>query len=259
MSAPTVKFYDDLRKKTAPLFAGWDETLITSCLQGIMGQIYVNEECGGLPESAAAVLGDFCFLAGKPDRELAGHDFGRDFLIMVPQNEAWSEIIEEAWGERAFRRMRYAIKKDPSCFDREKLLEYVKKLPEPYQLHPIDKELYRQCREQDWSRDLVALFPTFEMYEQLGLGMAVTKDGEIVSGASSYSRYREGIEIEIDTSKAHRRRGLATAAAAALILKCLDKGLYPSWDAQNLWSAALAEKLGYTRDHDYPVYEIKRN
>lgn len=129
-----------------------------------------------MPESAAAVLGDFCFLAGKPDRELAVHDFDRDFLIMVPQNEAWSEVIEEVWGERAFRRMRYAIKKDSSCFNREILLEYVKKLPEPYQLHPIDKELYRQCREQDWSRDLVALFSTFEMYEQLGLGMAVTKD-----------------------------------------------------------------------------------
>ena len=71
--------------------------------------------------------------------------------------EAARKAAEEAWGERAFRRMRYAIKKDTSCFNREKLLEYVKKLPKPYQLHPIDKELYRQCREQDWSRDLVAL------------------------------------------------------------------------------------------------------
>ena len=82
--------------------------------------------------------------------------------------------------------------------------------------------------------------------------------GRIVSGASSYSRYDKGIEIEIDTEKAHRRRGLATAAGAALILECLSRGLYPSWDAQNKWSVALAEKLGYHFDHEYVAYEVWR-
>ena len=36
----------------------------------------------------------------------------------------------------------------------------------------------------------------------------------------------------------------------------LDHGLYPSWDAQNLWSVALAEKLGYHFEHAYTAYEI---
>ena len=44
-------------KKAAPLFDGWQETLIWSCLQGVMGSIYVDD--AKEPASAMAVLGDF--------------------------------------------------------------------------------------------------------------------------------------------------------------------------------------------------------
>lgn len=76
------------------------------------------------------------------------------------------------------------------------------------------------------------------------------------AGASSYSVYKGGIEIEIDTSPEYRRRGLATACGARLIIECIDRDLYPSWDAQNVWSVALAEKLGYHFDYEYTAYEI---
>ena len=81
-------------------------------------------------------------------------------------------------------------------------------------------------------------------------------EGEPVAGASSYSSFDGGIEIEIDTKAEYRRRGLATACGAKLILECLDRGWYPSWDAQNPWSLALAEKLGYHFDREYTAYEI---
>ena len=71
-----------------------------------------------------------------------------------------------------------------------------------------------------------------------------------------FVRYNEGIEIEVDTVEEERRKGLATAASAALILRCLDEGLYPSWDAQNIISVHLAEKLGYEYDHEYTAYEV---
>ena len=41
---------------------------------------------------------------------------------------------------------------------------------------------------------------------------------------------------------------------AALILSCLDDGLYPSWDAANMNSVHLAEKLGYQFSHEYACY-----
>lgn len=50
------------------LFKGWQETLIWSCLQGVMGKIYGNDQ--KTPESAAAMIGDFCFLQGNPLKSL---------------------------------------------------------------------------------------------------------------------------------------------------------------------------------------------
>ena len=107
-----------------------------------------------------------------------------------------------------------------------------------------------------WANDLVSQYKDYGTYRKIGLGVVALKDGELAAGASSYSTYEKGIEIEIDTREDYRRKGLAYACGAKLILKCLERGLYPSWDAQNPWSVALAEKLGYHFSHEYTAYEI---
>lgn len=238
------------------LFANWEETIIWSCLDGTMGDIYVKDT--GDPVSAMAVLGDFCFFAGKPDPELVGFDTEDrpDYLIMVPQTEEWGKLIEQAYSDRARKTVRYAIKKEPDIFDYVRLKSAVDSLDPSYSMKLIDEELYHYCRANLWSRCFVSLYPDYKTYKKLGLGVVILKDGELVSGASSYSTYREGIEIEIDTREDYRRRGLAYACAAGLILECKKRGLYPSWDAQNKWSVALAEKLGYHYDHEYTAYEV---
>lgn len=147
------------------LFAGWEETIIWSCLQKVMGRVCANDTKS--PTAAIALLGDFGFLAGQADTK---------FLLALKRTV---------------------------------------------------------CK-----RDFLIL-----------------KDGVPVSGASSYSTYRSGIEVEIDTREDHRREGLATVCGAKLILECLKRNLYPSWDAHNAWSAALAEKLGYRFSHEYAAYE----
>lgn len=53
-----------------------------------------------------------------------------------------------------------------------------------------------------------------------------------------------------------KHKGIGTAMAAKLILLCLKKGIYPSWDAANLNSLGLAQKLGYNFDSEYTVYKI---
>lgn len=236
-------------------FGEWDESIIWSCLQGIMGEVYTNAK----NDAAMAMLGDFAFYAGEPSEELIKfkpESCEQDFIIMVPQNDAWAELIKECYGERAKKVIRYAIKKEKDIFDRCKLEQAILELPEGYELKMLEEQEYILCQNTRWAKDLVSQFKNYDSYKKLGLGVVAFKGKELAAGASSYSRYDEGIEIEIDTKEAHRRKGLAYACGAKLILKCLEKGLYPSWDAQNLWSVALAEKLGYHFSHGYTAYEI---
>ena len=188
-------------EKATVLFEGWSETLIWSCLQRVMGKIYVTDL--EKPQSALAFVGCFAFYAGEPDRELVMHK-PAGFVIMTPQNEAWASFIEECWPS-AKKETRFSIRKDTQ-FDIPALKKMAETIPEGYELQRIDAEIY--------------------------------------------------IEIEVDTVSEERRKGLATIVSAALILLYLEEGLYPSWDAQNMLSVHLAEKLGYEFDHEYTVYEV---
>ena len=241
----------------APLFEGWQETLIWSCLQSVMGEIYADSPEN--PTSAAAIIADFTFFAGVPNDDLIR--FKPDgcmqtYMLMVPQTEAWSERIEYCRAGHCSRITRYAIKKEPDVFDREKLRRITETLPEGCRLRPIDEEVYRYARETGWCRDWVGAYPDYETYRRLGFGFVLEMDGEIAAGVSAYTVYREGVEIEIDTHTDHRRKGYASICAARMILEALERGLYPSWDAANLWSVGPAEKMGYHFDHEYTTYEI---
>ncbi len=237
--------------KAEKLFGGWEETLIFSCLQKVMGKIFVTDPES--PGSAMAYVGCFAFYAGEPDKELVMNK-PRGFVIMTPQNRAWEACIEECFPD-AKKITRYAIKKD-TRFDKASLKNMVNGLPEGYELKEIDGRIYDMCLTDPVRRDFVSAFESKDKYLQLGRGMVIMRNGEIVSGASSYTRYREGIEIEVDTVEEERRKGLARIVCAALILRCLDEGLYPSWDAQNMNSVHLAEKFGYEFDHEYTAYEV---
>lgn len=241
--------------RAASLFGGWPETILWSCLQGVMGAVYGDDSAA--PRSAAAILGDFCFLAGEPLAELAAQALrGRESCILIPRDSRWDAAILQTFGSRAAPITRYATRKDPAGFNRSQLEKLAAGLKKSYTARIIDKNLYELCKKEPWSRDLVSQFPSWPSFQKLGVGLVVLHTGQPVSGASSYSRYREGIEIEIDTHPDYRHRGLALACGARLILECLDRGLYPSWDAHTPASLALAEQLGYTFSHSYPAFLV---
>jgi len=236
----------------AALFAASRDTLVWSTLQGIMGVLY------GDGEGAMAVNGDFTFFAGTPSRALAAYrpEGAGPYRILVPPDRGWRELILEVYGPRATPITRYALKKEET-FDRARLEEAAASLPAGYTLAPMDESLYAACKGEPWSADLVSQFHTWEVFHSLALGVAALEGETLVAGASTYSRYERGIEIEIDTREDRRRKGLAYACGAKLMLACLDRGLYPSWDAHNRASLALAEKLGYHLSHPYTAIEVR--
>lgn len=247
-------------KRSEPLFLGWEEPIIWACLEKIMGDIYVLDDRN--PLSAIATLGDFYFFAGYPDEKLIRNfqqeGWLEDFAILVPQNRQWEELIEGRLQGRVKKCFRYSTKKEPNIFNVEYLKSAVGHLEQGYELKKIDSALYNQCLESEWSKDLVNQYSSYEKYERLGMGFAVIHNGDVVCGASSYATFKKGIEVQIDTKKEYRRKGLAYACGAKLLLECLDKGWYPSWDAQNRNSLALAEKLGYQYNDTYTVLEYRK-
>ena len=84
----------------------------------------------------------------------------------------------------------------------------------------------------------------------------IRADGRHAGGITVHSVQGAQFSYGIAVSGDMRRRGVALACCARLILTCLDRGLYPSWDAANLESVALARRLGYRPAGPYDAWEL---
>ncbi|MBQ7671409.1 MAG: GNAT family N-acetyltransferase [Clostridia bacterium] len=239
----------------------WNESVVKTCLAGRIGSVFADDERS--PSCVLLTAGEFVLFAGAPGEEAVAYvpeGYKTDLAIMTAKgdDDRWYRLIEKVYGERAEKITRYAIKKDGvASFNRAKLTAMASSLPEGYRIEKIGRSLYDFCRTDGDFHDLVSQYPTYEEYEKYGLGFMAFYGDEAASGCSSFSDYPGGLEIEIATKESHRRRGLASAVAAKFILECIERNIYPSWDAANLSSVALAEKLGYRLDRAYTAYEVK--
>lgn len=244
------------RKKLFPMFQNMHDTIILSCLQRHMGTAWVDDLEN--PTVAQVIVGDFVFYAGNPyakEVEALLYNLPENILAIVDTKE-WKSRIETVHKGSTEKFQRYKFKKNPEDLDRKHLQIYLSTLPVEYELKRIDETLAKEPSLHEISEDFTGQFDSLDDYINRGVGFCVLYKGQVVCGASSYSIYDGGIEIEIGTHPKYRRHGLATIAAAALIIDCLDNGLYPSWDAANPESVKLAQKRGYILDEPYDTYYI---
>ena len=89
---------------------------------------------------------------------------------------------------------------------------------------------------------LIYNFRSHEEFITRGVGIGILHQGRFVSGASSAAVGGGKLEIEIQTHRQFRRRGLARAC----------------WDAANEPSAALARQLGFHSTGKYEAYRLKQ-
>lgn len=251
------------RQAIMPICGDCKEVLVRGAVDGTMGRVWVPQ----LENSSYCliVVGDFVYLMGLPPKGCGALDLKTQIYLMTnsnsliyPQDERWEEWIEDQFMGQTRMISRYALKKDEHCFDVEQLKQYVAQIPKGIRIKRIDDRLYHQVLREAWSRDLCANFEDMKHFEASGFGYVAVKGREIVAGCSAYGASEGMMEIEVDTRKDYRRQGLALACSAAFLLECLEREIIPNWDAANLKSVGLAEKLGYIYDQEYQVYQLRQ-
>lgn len=235
----------------------FNDTTCLAVLQGVGGAAYVD--CVERPKSLAMVFGDFSFYFGELPKEDAKEaienilsECEKTWSIMVPESSQWLEFFEE--NGTFYKSERYRLKKRTEPFDKELLQGFVRELDKEYEIAAIDEKWFERLKEDPWGKELCTEGLTAKEFVEHALGFLVLKDGEPAAGISSYAYYDKGIEIEVDTKEEYRKKGLARVLGARIILECMERGLYPNWEAANMISAKLAESLGYEFDRAYPVY-----
>ncbi len=237
------------------------DVLLRGALEGAMGRVWVPS----LADSpyCLVVVGDFAYLLGLPPKGEQALDLksqiyqSADRAFLYPQNERWADWLEDEFLGLIRPVIRYALKKDEHHFDMDRLRGYMAAVPAGIRIRRIDERLYRMALRNPWSRALCDNFEDYGHFSEYCFGYVALRGWEMVAGCSAYGVSEGWMEIEVDTRKDWRRKGLALACSAAFVLECLEKGLTPNWDAVNLQSVGLAEKLGYVYEGEYQVYRLK--
>lgn len=230
-----------------------------SCLESKMGRAWADNKEN--PTVAVIIVADFCYLLGsikalKDELEIKELLEKCRWKIVQVDDSSWVEIMKKYYPNSFKSFNRYSIKREPNVFQLNKLEEYVNAVEGEFHIDRIDENLYFKVIEDKFMADCCSNFSSLEEFLEHGIGYVIVHNGEIISGASSYSYSAGSIEVTIGTKEEFRRKGLALAVASKLILECKKKNIYPGWDAANLQSVALAEKLGYHLDKAYEVYSI---
>ena len=239
-----------------PLLDGlWIPPIIRPVVFGDFGFVCIDRIVQ--PSVCSLALSDFVLFAGEAQGETARYfveTTARPYYVL-PSSEEWLRLVRASTGRegKAITRTSFSS----SSLASDPLRRYAEELPKGFELRRFDEATVYEAASRRWSQSFVENFPTPGGFLDRGFGFGIFAGGRLVSGASSFTVQGNTVEIEVDTHPRFRRRGLATAVSARLVLHCLERGLDPHWDVANARSCALAEKLGFTRERSYEVHKVE--
>lgn len=228
-----VKLNNSEMNKIEHLFNDIKFYMGKSVLDGLMGEAYADNLEN--PTIAYLLVRQYCFINGDSNSEL-----GKQVLQTLPKT-CKRIIANDDWN------------KEKDILKKQKLKEFCENLNSEYEVKTIDERIYKLIKADDEDPKQMKIT---DDYMNKGIGVCCFRDDEIVGICSSNIIYKDGIEINIRVKEGYKHKGIGTAMASKLILMCLEKGIYPSWDAANLTSLELAKKLGYNYDSEYTIYKI---
>ncbi len=173
---------------------------------------------------------------------------GESGLVLIPFSAAWEAallaILQEQPYERIYRR--------PFVLNRSKFAahgDWAACIPAGLAMRRVDETLAAR----------LGGMPTWAStgdFLRKGIGYCLLAGEEIACSCTTVFASTTAVEIDVHTAEPYRRQGLASLAAAALIEDCLRGGRRPNWECfwDNEASCALAARLGFEVQDDYPVY-----
>jgi GNAT superfamily N-acetyltransferase len=250
-----IELAPDKRSSVAQLFNGYPYLpgSIAAIIAGGMGKVVADSDAA--PQLALAVL-DFHFLAGDPDHANAVLlvPLLQPGMVMITPTPAWQRWLAASYGGELALYHREAFQ--AGTFDRALLQRLAQSLPADFALSQIGLADVPQL-VADLHAALVYNFPSHEAFITTSIGLRVLHQGRYVAAGTAAAIGGGKAEFEIQTHPQFRRRGLARAVGAALILMCLKRGLEPCWDAANAPSSALARQLGFRSTGTYDAFRLR--
>ncbi len=97
--------------------------------------------------------------------------------------------------------------------------------------------------------EICSMWPSVQAYLDNGWGVGAVRDGQLICWCTAEYVSSDSCGIGIETAASARRQGMATAAAAAFVRRCWDRGIVPHWECwqDNVPSVKIAEKLGFQK------------
>jgi GNAT superfamily N-acetyltransferase len=178
--------------------------------------------------------------------------------LEVSGGEGWDPFIEQVFARRSLEKgLQWVYALDPEIFKRQssnrEMGPHVRK---------VDRGLIHEAGLAGLDF-LVSKISSFwgkvDNFLRIGLGFVLIEQDEIASACLSGFVSQATHAIDIYTLEDHRRKGYAEAVAGRYLDTCTKRGLNPYWDcmAENLPSAKLAEKLGFTKAGEYNLYSFQ--
>lgn len=221
---------------------------IDCIVEGQMGRAFVDDP--RRPAAYCIAIGPFRYFAGD-----AAGPGGRDMIrelppwtLLMPSPPEWIAAAQAAFGDRLVSFPRYSFA--AGGLSEAHLTHLLDNSPHRERVIPVDAELLARPDNFVETED----FDSPADFLERGIGYTLLEDDRPAGAAYSSLVCSRGIEVSLFVDEPYRRRGVATALAARLLLACVCRGLRPNWDAANPESRQLALKLGYAATGTYDAY-----
>jgi GNAT superfamily N-acetyltransferase len=221
---------------------------IDCVLEGQMGRAFVDDL--ERPTAYRITIGPFWYFAGAVG-SVGGQALLTEFPaynLLMPSPPDWVAAARETFGDQLVAFPRYSFAADR--LSEAHLTQLLDSSPHRGRVVPIDLALLAIPNNFVEIED----FDSPDDFLERGIGYTMLEEGNPVGAAYSSLVCSRGIEVSLFVDEHHRRRGVATALAARLLLECARRGLRPNWDAANPESCKLALKLGYVATETYDAY-----